>query len=87
MFEEIENNLEKFEYKYRCICNRQYLYKNIIIEYVPGFIVGFDVNLLIDGYYVDLSKKECRKLKKIYIKLDNLRNELLKEKIIKNLRD
>lgn len=81
MFEKIKDNLDKFEYVYHCECNKKYVYKSITILYKPHFFFGYDVSLYIDNKYIYLNKKESKKLKKIYVELDNLRVKKYKEQI------
>lgn len=81
MFEKIKDNLDKFEYIYHCTCNKKYVYKDITILYKPHFFFGYDIDLYLDGKYVELNKKESEQLKRIYTELDNLRNNKYKEQI------
>ena len=81
MFKIINENLDKFIYKPRCGMYRFYVYKNIKIGRESPFILFDDYTLYIDEKEVKLNILERWKIKRIYKKLEILRNNSYKNRI------
>lgn len=81
MFKVIEQNLSKFAYRPHCGLYRYYVYENIKIGLESPLIIFDEYKLYIDEEEIRLNIFERWKLKRIYMKLEKMRNDSYKNKI------